>query len=286
MTAPSVSLRHLQPLFLGLLDDAAVFPPGNTPMRSALHRYAVTRKTPGARLVGSLVCSSDRLDELLRQMPPELGSLDLSLVVVGGAEAVGPAVEAANGSQRLVLRSVELSSRPSGVGSSVEALLAQLAPDVAGYVELEPGVSFGPDAQVVAAAGQRVKLRGGGASAANFPSEQDLAGCIVACLQAAVPFKLTAGLHRAVRHADSMTGFQHHGFLNVLVAVASRDSSVNDVAATLAEPDGGVLAECIRSWSVADITRVRERFVSFGTCSTSEAADDLRALALIPQETP
>ena len=35
-----------------------------------------------------------------------------------------------------------------------------------------------------------------------------------------VPFKCTAGLHQAVRHTGATTGFEHHGYLNILLATA------------------------------------------------------------------
>jgi len=44
------------------------------------------------------------------------------------------------------------------------------------------------------------KFRTGGLAAELFPSPSDLAAVIVACHERGVPFKLTAGLHRAVRH--------------------------------------------------------------------------------------
>ena len=39
-----------------------------------------------------------------------------------------------------------------------------------------------------------------------------------AALDRETPFKCTAGLHNAVRHRAADTGFEHHGFLNVLLA--------------------------------------------------------------------
>lgn len=131
-------------------------------------------------------------------------------------------------------------------------------------------------------AGLRVKLRTGGAVAAAFPSEQVLADAVAACLDAGVAFKLTAGLHHAVRHRDAPTGFEQHGFLNVLAAV----TSAGDLAGTLAERDAAVLVERISRLTPDDVARARDRFASFGTCSTSEPLADLRSLGLIAAEGP
>ena len=53
-----------------------------------------------------------------------------------------------------------------------------------------------------------------------------------------MPFKCTAGLHHAVRHRAADTGFEHHGFLNVLLAVAAAltGEDAGEVAAELADP--------------------------------------------------
>ena len=44
------------------------------------------------------------------------------------------------------------------------------------------------------------------------PSEAELAAVVAACAGPRLPFKLTAGLHHAVRHLDPETGFEQHGF--------------------------------------------------------------------------
>lgn len=274
----------LQPLFWDLLDDAALFPPGDAPMRSALDRHHETQQSHDARFVRSFVCPSSRLDELNQQLPAELTRLDLSLVAVGGASAIGPALDVVRSSPRLVLRAIELPARHSGVVRTAEALQAQMWPDVAGYVVLDPGPSFRADAQAAAEAGLRVKIRTGGTDVVAFPSEQVLADCIAACLDVAVPFKLTAGLHRAVRHRDPLTGFEHHGFLNVLGAVAQSGSGIAGILTVLAERDGDALTERMRGLSDEDVAQVRRRFVSFGTCSISDPLADLRAMGLLPQE--
>ena len=70
----------------------------------------------------------------------------------------------------------------------------------------------------LAAAGLRLKVRTGGLDADAFPSELErFASVISACVDAKVAFKLTAGLHHAVRHRALKTGFEHHGFLEICV---------------------------------------------------------------------
>jgi hypothetical protein len=97
-----------------------------------------------------------------------------------------------------------------------------------------------------------------------------------------VPFKCTAGLHRAVRHRDAATGFEHHGFLNVLLAAATADHlAVDVIASVLDATDSATILTGLGSLGADGIALARRRFVSFGTCSVTEPVDDLVALRLL-----
>lgn len=99
-------------------------------------------------------------------------------------------------------------------------------------------------------------------------------------MAAGLPFKLTAGLHEAVRYTNAETSFTHHGFLNIALATqAARAGEDRDVVAGwLAETDparlGGAAAASDGAW--------RYSFTSFGTCSVGEPADSLHRLDLFP----
>ena len=97
-----------------------------------------------------------------------------------------------------------------------------------------------------------------------------------------VAFKCTAGLHHAVRHADGDTGFEHHGFLNVLLAVAAalRGADPRDVAVVLCDQEAEDVAAQVASIGPEEAAMVRSLFTSFGTCSTDEPVADLAALGL------
>src|SRR4029453_7664497 len=85
----------------------------------------------------------------------------------------------------------------------------------------------------------------GGLAPELFPTPDELAAVICACRDRGLPFKLTAGLHNALRHTDPETGFTHHGFLNVLVAALSADdgAEVPEVTEVLAGTDPAPLIE-------------------------------------------
>jgi hypothetical protein len=112
----------------------------------------------------------------------------------------------------------------------------------------------------VAAVGGRVKVRCGGD---HVPSVDQLALVIASCREAAVRFKATAGLHRAVRHGEE------HGFLNLMAAVTAPRERI---AAVLAEEDAEALD--VRPES-------RDLFDGFGSCSWREPIDDLRELGML-----
>jgi hypothetical protein len=84
-----------------------------------------------------------------------------------------------------------------------------------------------------------------------------------------------------VRHTDPETGFEHHGFLNVLVATRMLlDGATADQAVVVLEQrDGAVLVEAARE---LDLVGARRWFTSFGSCSVAEPLADLRALGLVP----
>jgi hypothetical protein len=137
---------------------------------------------------------------------------------------------------------------------------------------------------VLAGTRHRAKLRTGGVRAALFPSSEELAATLAACVARGVALKCTAGLHSAVRHTDPATGFDHHGLLNVLLTVGSLTSGATPAVAAewLGETDAGVLVAALRTRPAEWIARARAVFTSFGTCSVQEPVDDLIALGLLP----
>src|SRR5262249_6602363 len=136
---------------------------------------------------------------------------------------------------------------------------------------------------VLTGAGVAAKVRTGGASAAAYPTEAELAGVVAGCVERGLPFKCTAGLHHAVRHRDRATGFEQHGFVNLLVAVHAALTG-GDVPAALSTRDGPALAARCRSLTCEEAARVRAAFVGFGSCSIAEPVADLTELGLLRPE--
>lgn len=270
----------------GLLDDAAIFPPGDVPLHDATAAHGEHRRAWYGDLLGSFVLRDTDLP-LVRGVPHPL-----SVVVTGGAgQVAGPLGLAAR--LGLSVTGLEIALRdPDDLAGNARRVVAALdhardegllTDEVTVFVELpqaEPSYGWEAAADEVAAAELRIKLRTGGVEAHLFPTSARLAAWIDAALDREVPFKCTAGLHHAVRHT-STEGFEQHGFLNVLLATvrafdgASRDETV----ATLEERDATRLAV-----TAEDVAQARRWFTSFGTCSVDEPLADLLALNLLPHD--
>ncbi len=283
----------------GLVDDAAVFPPGNAPLDVAIRAHAEHRAAPYADLVGPLVVGDAMLPGLVSTDPTSRNErLAIAVVVSGGAGALEPAVSWATRAEGVVLRGVEIALRDSATGelaynarrivTAVDQLVSTglLDDEVPVYVETprlfaaQPTPDWLAALDEVAAMDHRLKFRTGGVDAGAFPSSTELATLIGAALDRELAFKCTAGLHHALRHRDAETGFEHHGFLNVLVATraALDGASTADVAAVLDESDPTRLTGGTDETGLAG---ARRWFRSFGSCSVLDPLHDLTALGLL-----
>jgi len=281
--------RPDHPLLAGLVDDAALFPPGNAPMDQAVHEHKEQTYERWADAVGMFICPAARVDEMAAALKPGQGIL-VSLVVDPAVPGLYDAVRAAHAAQGVHVVGIEAPLERLGAdGARV------LAEDLLGFrLETGPHVGYlevpraAPDSalDLVRATGwHNAKYRTGGVTPDAHPDEDELANFLVGCAERGLHFKLTAGLHHAVR-CTTTEGFEQHGVLNVLLAVdaAGRGADRHEVATLLAERDGGLLAREARSLTQAQATRVRQQFRSFGCCGVAEPLDELRALGVLKDE--
>jgi hypothetical protein len=279
-----VSPEPLPPAWSGLVDDAATFPPGDVPLPDALDAFGNRHDEWYADLVGSFVVTDTRLPEVPVEVP-------VSVVATGGAGAVaGVAALAARRGHRLTGIEVAVRDLDDVAGNvrrivaAVDAARADGLPDeTAIYVELpqaETTASWLAAADVVAEAEAHLKFRTGGVEAHLFPDAPTVAAWIDAALDRETSFKCTAGLHHALRHRDHDTGFEHHGFLNVLLATrrAFDGGTVAEVAEVLDDRYTNDLVALART---SDLAGARRWFTSFGSCSVTDPLDDLLGLGLL-----
>lgn len=266
-------------LFTALVDDAAVFPPGNAPLDVAVREHRAHRGSGYAAMVGPL------------------------LVPTSGAAHLGELVEAGEG-----LR-VALVARPGTPDAEVDDAVAaaRRIPGVR-LVGLEVGWSphwrdtcpadlpltlevprGGAQVQALAdlataASSDRpvqAKFRTGPTPTWPWPDEVELATFLLSALHHEVPFKLTGGLHHAVRGTHA--GQEQHGLLNVLVAVhrALAGAEVPELADTLRRRDAAALVGAVLGLGAAQAAAVRSSFTAYGCCGVTDPLGELSTLHLL-----
>lgn len=299
-------------LYTGLVDDAALFPPGNAPMPDALASHAEHRASWYRALVGPFLCPDTRLPELRKELPASLGGrttgssgepadgsaepteplLELGLIITGGAGAIEPAITWVRREPVLRLRGLEIALRDEpDPGRNVDRIALALRSagiedldSIPISVEIPPGQPSPNDGDApdvldaLAQHGYRAKLRTG-APDGSAPSPERVARFILNCLDRELAFKCTAGLHHAVRNEQD----EQHGFLNILAAThaALGGADESDVIRALAETDPLVLQADLGGLNEDAARSVRRWFGSFGSCSIVEPLDDLTELELI-----
>lgn len=290
--------RQVPPLYAGLIDDAALFPPAGASLAAAVPAHFAHRGSWYADLVGPFLCPDALLPDLATALEGQPGDdpLALGLVVAGGAGAIGPALVWAERVERVRLAGLEIALRDEPqLGRNVERVAraldsAGLGDDVLVTVEVPrvPGWEGALDA--AAEAGFRAKLRTGGEVTEAFPTESEVARFVLACLDRELSFKCTAGLHHAVRTTDRPTGrpgegpgLERHGFLNVALATRAGLDGADEGALIeiLADRDTDRIATAVRAIDDPSAASTRRWFTSFGSCSVSDPLEDLLRLRIL-----
>jgi hypothetical protein len=246
-----------------VFDDAAIFPPGNLPLRQAIAEHRMHRKAPYAHLVGPLVVGLGDVPALEAE-----GPLDIA-VVVPDADGAAAAIEAVRALDDIRLAALEVKD------STVAALREAIgdADGISVYLEVPRDGRRASVMSELAGTVYRAKLRTGGLVQDMYPDEAELASALVGLVAAEVPFKATAGLHHALRNTDPETGLEQHGFVNLLAATerAREGAGVAEVAGVLAERDPSRLPALPRT----------SPLLSIGTCVIAEPVEELAALGLV-----
>lgn len=285
-------------LFRGLVDDAAVFPPGSAPMPEAVPAHLRHRAAWYADVVGPFLVPVTGVDAfqaaagLATRTPirvgviadptsadPLAGALDAVRRLADGGRAEPVAVE------------VPL-PRGTHQGEAAAGLLARLGETlpsgVRAWVEVQREDGWREALRRIADSGAEVggKLRTGGTSAQAFPSAAELAAFVHEAVAVGVPVKLTAGLHTALRGPDP-TGAHHHGVLNVICAVhaATGGATAEDLVDLLEQTEADPLVTAVRAMGPGGAAAVRATFASFGCCGVTDPVGDLVGLGLL-QEVP
>jgi hypothetical protein len=292
-------------LLTGLIDYAGLFPPAQLLMRAAVPKYAMHRSGPFAWLAGRFVLPLTQLDEFERvfdALPPGDRSRSWSLVVLGGRNHDADLRKITEFNRRHGEEGRQ-DARIDGLDLKVHSLddIGRAADVMTEPAELyfEVPTSTDPREWVAAirSAGGRAKIRTGGVNPEMFPPVPDVARFLQACAGERVPFKATAGLHHAIRSAQSLVPEREptvvmHGFLNLFVAAAlvccdRLSTSALEGVLTEESPeafafdatDVKVHGRCV---SCNDMAAARRSFaLSFGSCSFDQPLEELRSLSLL-----
>ena len=275
------TLTPEHPLLAGLCDDAAVFPPGNLPLAEAVPAHLEHAKGAHADLVGPFVLAAKDLPSLA-EVTADLSEACLELALTSPLPDLAGALEHAGTIPAVTVVALEV-ALPEGTAPG--EVVPTLDTVLAGRERLSVAVEVPRDerrAEVIAAlAGSpyAAKLRTGGVRAELYPDEAELAAAVAALVAAGVPFKATAGLHHALRNTDPDTGFEQHGYLNLLLATgaALAGADAGELARLLGERDGATVTERVRALD----PQVRRTFRSFGTCSITDPTTELVDLGLL-----
>ncbi len=268
----------------GLLDDASMFPPGSLRLGDAVPAHAQHRRAWYRAYVGSFVCGIGRIESLQQRLDTAgMESIGVAIVVSDGPDALERAMQRAAACPSVRVTAIELPVEARRLATTIPQLRGYATDECSVYVEVPIELVTDDHVHRLSESGLRLKLRTGGTTLDAFRPEAVLARPIVLAAAERLPFKCTAGLHHAVRQVDRATGFEHHGFLNVLLAarVAAATGSVDATAAILGLRDRVSIAARVRDLAPHDVRAARALFASFGTCSIAEPLADLVALRLI-----
>ncbi len=315
-------MSSVQTLMGGLIDYAGLFPPSKLPMKKATENYAKYLRAEHADFVGRFICPVPKLEELSREAsivmpgtyatsgyPEHADSIEpwqTSGIIIGDLEENLEMIyrfnehhdDEANGLALVDAIEMRVSSADE-IDEALEIIPEMI--DTAFEVPQDIIMNGDPRGLIAAMSGSGVlaKIRCGGVEPSMFPSSENIADFMLACKNASVLFKCTAGLHHPIRSEQALTYEDDaprgvmHGFVNVFVAAAyvlSAKSPDHQTAVGILEemnPDAfifnedGVIHKKTRV-STIQLAQMREGFAtSYGSCSVDEPIADLKAMGLL-----
>lgn len=290
-------------LLSGLIDDAAMFPPKQADLDTALSARLARLHSADDAYIGSFLVPAGRAEDLLDALAsrPPTGPVRVGIVGSDGLAVAADAAARLAQSDLVRLEQLELRLDPaadpvdavaqqvSGLGAAAEAdaLRALRVLFEVPHAWLEDGRLV--DAMAVMAGGKGAsctglgaKLRTGGTAPQAFPTVNATARFVEVCVQHGAAFKCTAGLHRAVRGRDPASGLLHHGFANMLLAthLALAGAPSGDIRSALDMRQPTEVATGLSLIGTEQAAAVRSAFLSYGSCDTATPVSDIRALLM------
>lgn len=320
----------LKTLLDGILDYAGLFPPADLSLPQAIHNFDDYRDEPESWMLSRFVLPVRRLPDLtpfhslfsrgepyrfsvlgtggsdrdtfLEAFARDLDAIDTFDEQYGGRAQVDvmevPLPDALIGSSQSDVEGFfdAVDQRLIQTGTAKLDIFYEVPVDASTVPELSPLCAAAAEHNSRQALPARsvigLKMRCGGDDPEIVPSAEHAAALIIACRDAGLPFKATAGLHHPIRHYDDGLNTEMHGFLNLFCAavLASEHTLDADEVQTilLEETSNNFRFEKEGfTWrnlgaSLDGIRHAREHLaLSFGSCSFEEPVDHLRDLELL-----
>ena len=296
-------LASVKTLFSSIVDYAGLFPPAKLSMEEAIGNYARDRIASSHWMLGNFVVPASRLnelEELLLTFPPEDDPTRhwwLSVIISPELESAIAKIKSLNNSDKISIVALEF---PPLSPREIERVLPSLPTGIEAFFEIPFSEDLKPYLKVLQGAGPGVsaKIRTGGLNAEAFPTIPQLYQFILACTEAKIPFKATAGLHHPLPGQYPLTyepdspSAAMHGFLNVAVSAALiywHKVTVQEALAVLQESSIDSFqfkADSIiwkdRRLDIWELKEARQSFFrSFGSCSFQEPIEYLQELRLL-----
>jgi hypothetical protein len=302
------------PLLARILDDAALVTPGSRPeMSDVLDAHLDVRAGEYGGLLGALVVPVSRLQEFVAELVKRrpAAPVPITLSVDTGLGGVPKALSLTTSRAALLTTGTVEMPAPHDVDSvwlervtefvpdDVVAVVEPRRPDADGSADWIAGV------RRVVGHGCRPKLRCGGDRAGAFPGVTDVSRFLAVVAASGRSFTASIGLQGAARHVDPETGFDHHGWLNLMVAVTRAlravpapppggpddggpdgdveppPELVDAVRGALDATDPASLASEVSGVDEATAARVRAHLSSFGSTAPADQGAEMAQLGLV-----
>ena len=287
-------MSAIRALMSGMIDYAGLFPPAALDMRAAVRNYADYISGDDSWALGGLVVPAARLAEFSDVFNDVCcGEREKTwlLSVLGSEDPADNVTRISGFTQGATL--IDAVEMKAATPQEAENLISRLPDGLIAYIEFPPA-KVDEMLPLLARSGVRAKVRMGGLTPDAIPDSAAVAQFLIACADAQVPFKATAGLHHAIRDnypltydADSPSATMH-GFVNVFLAAAlawiGKDEQA--VLATLEEesPKEFRFTEDNVCWHKNALTTIqigtmrRDFGIDFGSCSFEEPIEEVKAL--------
>lgn len=296
-------LTSLKQLLARIVDYAGIFPPAQLSLPEAINIYDRIHSSPHRWMLDRFVLPATRLLEFIKLLPSEEASSSqpwsLSVIVSRNWRSELEQIYQATKTGRHNQPSIWISSLEVAplLPDEIQLIRLEIPAEVDTFFEIPFNVGLEPYLDILHQIGAGAKLRTGGITSDAFPDSTQLGQRILSLANARIPFKVTAGLHHALRghcltHALSKTSTTMHGFLNVAIASAfayQRTITLNEVVAILEESsiNSFQLSDIEIGWHesslpILAIEQSRQQFFrSFGSCSFEDPIHDLYDLKLL-----